>query len=174
MITNNLRDIRRNLAYRHSLIIVYIEIGASHVQADSIATLIEKAEFQPLIVESRDSKGLARPGVVTGAEQKRVGTLHLSRELERKTLRIAAELITQDKKKSIIELSNQMRSWRKEIVMPHDQAVGTFKEVFTGKASGGGKKDDRIMALILALYWSAFNHADPVFRVEMARRGRTI
>jgi hypothetical protein len=174
MLIRNLRDIRSVLAYRRALIVVYIEVGSAWPVADRVARLINVPEFQPMFVESRDSTEQRRFGVVTGAEQKRGGTLHLSRELSRNTLTVAADLVSQNKKKAITELANQMRSWRKEIVVPKDQAVGKFSEVFTGKASVGGKKDDRVMALMLALYWSAINHSDPVFVEAMERRGISI
>jgi hypothetical protein len=174
MITKNILDIRKIPIYRDALIMVYIEVGSSHVVASGVRNLVDRPEFDPLIVESRDSKGEGRPGVITGPEQKRVGTQHLSRELSRNTLGVAEHLVTQDKKKAITELSNQMRSWRKELIVPRDQAVGVFKEVFTGKSTTGGKKDDRIMALMLALYWSAYNHYDPKFVNEMMRRGISI
>jgi hypothetical protein len=171
MLVNNMKALRRTRVYKDALVVVYIEVGSSNIVADRVSKLMDVIEFQPIMIEKCMVRGEWKPGVITTDEQKRLGTMHLTRELSLNSLHVAMDLITQDTKKAITELANEMRSWRKDVVVPRDQAIGKFREVFTGKAAMGGKKDDRVVCLILVLYWSARNHKDPDFDTEMRRRG---
>jgi hypothetical protein len=174
MITNNMRALRHTRTYKNALVVVYVEIGNSKLVANRVATLIDTPSFHPVMIETSYIEGKQQSGVVTTDERKRMGTMHLTRELNMNSLFVATDLITQDSKHAVVDLANQMRSWRKDIVVPHDPAIGKFREVFTGKSSMGGKKDDRVICLLLVLYWSAKNHGDSDFVAELVRRGINI
>lgn len=165
MITQNIEQIRSTPEYRDAFILMYIEANMSPLHANAVRRLVSTPRYSPIHVLEYEKDHELRPGVITGAVQKEEGARHLARELFRNQLVVAENLITTDEKAAVRDLADQMRQFREELKIPTDAIHGTVKRSYTGKSSQGNKRDDRVVALQLSLYWSEHS----VQQLEVAR-----
>jgi hypothetical protein len=138
-------------AYKH----IIIEANMSYISADEIASWCRRPCYTNMIIESRDSKRLGRSGVWTGPYEKEAYSYQLREQIKNLNLGFATLLVGQEdkKEKNIEELIKQLRVFRLERSIPNDPGFGKYKYTFTGKTAGG-QKDDRVLALMMAVYWA--------------------
>lgn len=156
MTEKHLESIRSRPLYHHAYIFVYIESQYSVIEAGNVRDIVQQHRFAPVAVESQIRKGGKQPrlGVMTMNEEKKLYAQDLAMVLSHGQLLYPeeSEFISSDSVAVKEELLAQLRQYRRETKMTHqeDAAFADVKETYSGKA--GGRKDDLCMALQIALF----------------------
>ena len=82
----------------------------------------------------------------------------------------SAHLVGHDTTTEVKHLFAQLRNFRLERQDPANPAFGKYKYSFTGK-TGGGQKDDLILALMIAMYWGQRKRENVTFQVLAHSKG---
>lgn len=157
MMKSHILMIRHTPPYTTAHIIIYLEANLSYLTADQCATVLSDPMFHPIHFESHDPKGFGRVGIITTQERKELGVAHVQRSLVANTLCYADPFISLNGTKVKAELEQQMRRYRMEKRIKDDIFQ---KPKFTMTGKGSGERDDMIMCLMLALYWSYKRRTD--------------
>jgi hypothetical protein len=150
MIEGHLRSLRCSKRYGNAYLLIFIEANMSFIQADAVAGWCQP--FGPLYIERQQPGDNERVGVWTGPYEKESYAFLLREVIEEDTIFFASEMIGRDPQKQKDLLLTQLRKFHMEKRPPNDPAFGKFKYAFTGK-TGGGSKDDLVLALMIAMYW---------------------
>lgn len=163
MINNHLRKLSRDPRFCRAHKLISIEANMSYIGADQVANWCQADEFQPVIIESRDSSSRNRVGVWTGPYEKETYAWLLRDIVENDKLHFAADMISANADKNKETLISQLRQFRMERMDPKDVTFGKFKYAYTGKTAGGNK-DDLVLALMIATYWGSRKREDVEFQ----------
>lgn len=152
MIKRHMRGLATDPRYMRAHKFIFIEANMSYIGADQVGSWCRAMEFQPAVIESRDSTARGRIGVWTGPYEKETYAWQLRDIIESDKLFFASGLISANADKDKETLISQLRQFRMERLDPRDVAFGKFKYAYTGKTAGGNK-DDIALALMIATYW---------------------
>jgi hypothetical protein len=170
MILSHLKALSEHPRYRHAHKLIFIESNMSYIGADLVATWCRRVCFAPVIIESRDPTPRGRVGVWTGTYEKE-SYAWLGRDIiEQDELYYASEMIGGNIERDKESFVKQLRQFRMERQDPADLAFGKFKYAYTGK-TGGGNKDDLVLAWQIATYWGRRKREDPTFLAWCKQQG---
>jgi hypothetical protein len=169
LVVNHMRALRKLPDMEGVCLIVYIEANMSWIEADRLSLLCTQPALQPVIVESRDPKGKHRAGVVTD-EHNKVGYVSgLQCLLQEQRITYAQDIASRDVHECKKELETQMRAFKRAVKVPDQPEHQKYHVALTGK--GYGRKDDLVMALMMACYWSFVTIHDSAFADSCTKRG---
>ena len=165
--------------YRTAWPHAFIENQMSYIEAGRIASLVQQPRFQPSAVECRDPKGMGRPGVPTGKNEKTLYCDRLYQALVTERLHFAPELICPHTSRHRVgpdvdalknKFRDQLNNFRREVEAPANPDTGVYKVHLTGKC--GGQKDDLVMAMGMLLYWAQLKQtSDSEFQAICYQKG---
>ncbi len=153
MIKDNFRAIRKNIQYHGAHIRVTIEAQNNWYEPQRLQAILQ--EYAPISFTHDPKSG--NIGVPTGLAHKIGGSTHLIRHLATDTLKMVSNeaMITTQKVLSPKMLLEQMRFYRNETEPVKSLYTEVVRQSQSGKA--GGRKDDRVIALLLGLFWAYVN-----------------
>lgn len=128
--------------------------------------IINQREFQPVTVVSYDETNKGRVGIWMRDEVKEMMCMTLQRSLADGQLVFAKEFITlktAGQKDIQAAFKDQLAKFREELLLPNDTTTGITKKKFTGK-SASGNKDDVLICVQIALYFSGKKRLETAFR----------
>lgn len=165
------------MAFPGAVIVVVTEANMSYTGADRIGAFFSQPYMRPSFVLSRDESGRGRPGVWTTDVEKELYCRDMERILATNSLRRAKTLVTiapdgkdaRAPEKQWLKLVQQLGMFRRTVKAPQDDVFQRSRLAFSGK--GGGNKDDMVMALMMAAYWTTDVRRDPRFREEARAQG---
>jgi hypothetical protein len=139
---------------------------------DMIRKICEQPEFQPLVVVSYDETPKERFGIWMTDDVKKNMMLDLQRSMSDGQLCFAKEFIhtgdtVKEKAKIKDKFRQQLQNFRQEVINPKDVAIGITKTYMTGKSSG--RKDDILICLAIALYFSGKKRREQSF-IQLCNR----
>jgi hypothetical protein len=151
-------------AYKH----VIIEANMSYISADEIASWCRRKQFTNMLIESRDPKGLGRVGIWTGPWEKESYAYTARDAIKELDVCFSTHMIGNNIEKDKKQLIAQLRNFRLDLQEPNDPSFGKYKYSFTGKTRGG-QKDDRVLAMMMMMYWGDRKREDAAF-LQIARQ----
>lgn len=151
-------------AWKH----IMIEANMSYISADQVASWCR--QFQRVIVEERDTTGAGRCGVWTGPYEKEAYAWTLRDVIKQNSIRWSINMVGHNIDRDKKALIAQLKNFRLERQDPADPAFGKYKYSFTGK-TGGGQKDDFVLALQILLYWAEVKRQETQFKLFAQRQG---
>jgi len=137
---------------------------------DNIKTILEQQRFMPLEVVSFDTKKEARCGVWMSDRIKEAMTSTHQRSVADAQFCFAREFVSQQRP-DVVRRSfrEQMAHCREELLKPRDETTGVTRKKITAKAAG--HRDDMLIAVQIALHFSALKRMEPAFRATAERFG---
>ncbi len=125
-------------------------------------------EVSPSIrIVSRDSKGLNRPGVITGENEKRHYTDTINEALSSEALVYAHDFISDDTKMNQAKLEEQLHLFRRVVkVSTDDNQFAKPKITYSGCGH-----DDMVMALGIVLFFSRLTRQSAEYTKEAREQG---
>lgn len=148
MINGHFRGIRENERYSKCFIRVFIESNMSFIDSGRIANMLSHPGYAPLECVSQMPDG--RIGIITTQATKEGYACEIRRSID--GMVVAEQFVSENKDANVQALVDQLRNFRREIIVPtNNSAVLHYKVALTGKSPG--KKDDLVMALGIALYY---------------------
>lgn len=169
-IQRHYKALRRSVAYRESLLVIFIESNMGYVWSDRVKGELEDLGISPVMVVSQDSSGNGRPGVITTARSKDAGIMRLREALTDESLVFAKELVSEDPEKAKALLCQQCRDYRIIQRAPDDRDFGKAKATYSGKTAG--RKDDVVTGLHQLMERAAEYRNDDRFVAQMSHLGR--
>lgn len=161
VVHRHLADLRNSHAFRASLITLFVEANMSWIEADRVKKLASDPLLQPLYMPAFNSKNL--PGVITTEHNKIAYVDTLRRLLEDESIGFATEMISARPLELKKQLMEQMRMFRRVVQKPRNEEAQSSRVFMTGK--GNNRKDDLLLALMMAVYFSRVARNDDKFRV---------
>ena len=159
MVYRHLADIRNNPAYQYAIIVFYVEANMSWIEVDRMRIVADRATIRPIYFAAHNTKD--RLGVVTDEHTKIAYVDTLKRLLCDDRIGYASEFISADAKESQAELERQLRAFRRAVHQPGNVESQKARVYLTGK--GSSRKDDLLLSLMMALYFSFLTREDPNF-----------
>ena len=169
LVYTHLLQLRRQPRFANTTIVVYIEANMSWLETDRVSQLCRRPELAPVILESRDPKGQGRIGVVTDEHTKLAYVSRLRYILGDKHMSYAQQMVSENAEEAKTALETQLRQFKRAIRVPDNPEHTKYQVHFTGK--GYSKKDDLVMALMMACYWSEVTRHDSDFIQQALLRG---
>jgi hypothetical protein len=173
MIEGHIKRMRSIPKYKDAVIMCSVErnYGGGFV-VDTVKKIVCQQEFMPVEMMSYDKSNSNKEGVWLDQPVKEAMSGMLQRSVADGQLCFAQYFVTT--RKEAVEVQNeireQMANYREELLRPKDVAVGVTKKWLTGK-TGGGKKDDLLIVVMLALYFANMKRMEPNFREKAQRFG---
>lgn len=176
MLEGHIRALRRHPVYSNSIFYFFIESNyGGWWGSDIISKIANQDEFQPVVLVSYDPQGKDRIGIWMVPEVKKACIESMSRTLADGHAVFAKDFVTHydprtetiEKAKARIQdtIREQMIFYREELRQPVD-ATGVVKRFQTGKDAG--RKDDLLMCLMIAKYFSEKKKLETPFREKVA------
>lgn len=173
MLYRHWASIRSDPRYKSSVIVLYVESNMSYIETDRVVRIAQQLTLQPMYITSHDSSGKNRPGVITTEQNKIAYCDTLKRLLTDHRIRYCDRMIGSDTLSCLHQLEEQMRQFRRAVKEPLQNPEFTNVRVsFTGK--GYNKKDDLVMTLMMALYFSFGTRDEPQFTRLCQKNGWVI
>lgn len=147
--------------YQRAVIFLYIEANMSYLTADRMAEAAKSVSSDIRIV-CRDSKGLGRPGVVTGENEKRLYTDAISEALSSEALVYAKDFISDNTAQNQAKFEEQLQLFRRVVkVSTDDNAFAKAKVTWSGLGH-----DDTVMCVGIMLLFSRLTRQSPEYQKE--------
>ena len=148
-------------AFASSILVLVIEANHCWIKAKDFTH--QMRQYEPIRYVYDDPKLPSRPGVWVDDKDKERFVQYFNKFLHSDKLLLHEPFFTVDAKPAMMKgyLGNQFRHFRSRLKDPTDPAYANSKRVYSGKAKGGGMKDDLVMALLFSLYHSAVFLASP-------------
>lgn len=159
LVQRHLRSLRSK--YPRAVTFFYAEAQMSWITADRLANVAQQISLDIRIV-SRDPKGLGRPGVTTGENEKRLFTDEISEALGSEALVYADDFISDNKVSVQVEFEQQLKLFRRMVKLSTDNNVFSKPKI---TYSGAGQ-DDIVMAMGIVLLHSRLTRNSPEYLKE--------
>lgn len=161
LVVDHLSRLRRYEPCRGALIVLYVEANMSWIEVDRVRLLAERAVLQPCFIASHNSKP-GKLGVITDESNKAAYVDTLRHLLADDRLSHARHTQSEDPEACIYALHDQLRRFRRHYVAPREPETQRGRAYMTGK--GANRKDDLLLALMMAVYYSLHTRHDPHFK----------
>lgn len=173
MVYHHLAGIRSIPLLRPSVIRVYVEINHSLYEGSRILRQCSKYRFSPIEMQTTKTGSGSKLGVFTSHATKQAYVDIVTDLLRDESLHFTdspvpphtQELSFTTMSKLLVE---QLKAFRKIKKTPRDKTADVNTVYFSGK--GQGRKDDLLLALMIALYFSGLDRNDPAFRESCRAR----
>ena len=148
-------------AFEASILVLVVEANHSWVKAKDYVHRMR--DYEPIRFVYDDPKMPSRPGVWVDDHDKERFVQYFNKFLHAEQFAFHEPFFTVDVPAPRMKayLGNQLNHFRSRLKDPSDPAYANSKRVYSGKAKGGGMKDDLVMAMLFGLYHSAVFLSSP-------------
>lgn len=145
-----------------AVIFFYVEANMSWITADRFSDAAKQVSID-IRVESRDRKGLGRPGVETTDVEKRLYTDAIAESLSSEALVYAKDFISDETVRTQSKFEEQLNLFRRIVKAPAEDSVAFTKPKISFSGLGA---DDTIMAVGIMLLNSRLTRQSPEYLRE--------
>lgn len=156
-----IRKVRRFPAFASSILVLIVESNHCWIKAKDFTH--QMRAYEPIRYVYDDPKMPSRPGVWVDDQDKERFVQYFNKFLMNDQIVLHDPFFTTEEDPNRMKgyLQTQFNHFRSRLKDPSDPAFADSKRVYTGKAKGGGMKDDLVMACLFSLYHSAIFLATP-------------